>query len=268
VQDAPRTWFQVKTTLNSLHTSSFEQKQKWICPNCKKASDNIFLCSNNNCNWHFTPPSPMPNYFYVFNIIEQLTSILATASDLILPARRSSSHVMLRMSDIVDGSCYHKLLNGESSPFITLTMSTDGIQPFNSSEKSIWPVTFVINEIKQKRRFSFQNLILGGVWPGPKKPKRSEMTAFLETIVVQLKELENGFNFECRSNTGYVNRYLKVFLICACMDKPAQSLVQNLPEPTAIYGCGRCEIRGNNFFVLNSSFLILFVKNYFFFSDS
>ncbi|CAF3865116.1 unnamed protein product [Rotaria sp. Silwood1] len=162
-----------------------------------------------------------------------------------LPKRTNATpHAILSMKDIIDGNYYRKLLNEESDDFLTLTMSTDGIQPFKSTEKSIWPVTFIINEIKRKKRFSFQNLILGGVWPGPTKPKRFEMSAVLETIILQLKRLEKGSYFECCSDAGYISRFLKVFLICACMDKPAQALVQNLPEPTAKFGCGRCEIRG------------------------
>ena len=48
------------------------------------ASDDKFTCTNNNCNWFFSSLSPMPNHFYSFNLIEQLTSILATRDDLVL----------------------------------------------------------------------------------------------------------------------------------------------------------------------------------------
>ena len=70
------------------------------------------------------------------------------------------------------------------------------------------------------------------------------MFAFLEATVVQLKDMGKGCRFKCRLGDTYVTRFLKVFLICACMDKPVQALVQNLPEPTAKFGCGKCEIRG------------------------
>jgi hypothetical protein len=248
VPDAPSSWFHInKVFINSLATP-LDRKQWWICPECKKASDNTFMCSNNNCSWSFAPPAPMPTCFYTFNIYDQLCSILATTNDLNLPTRtKDTSHLVLSMRDIVDGDYYREILKKESNTILTLTMSTDGIQPFNSSEKSIWPVTFIINEIKRKKRFCFQNLLMGGIWPGPTKPKRFEMAALFETIVEQLKTLEKGSYFECRSGTGYVTRFLKIFLICACMDKPAQALTQNLPEATAKYGCGRCELRGKKF---------------------
>jgi hypothetical protein len=249
VPDAPRSWFHVTKAFNKSFTSPLDRKLCWICPSCKKASDDSFICSHANCSWCFAPPAPMPTCFYTFNIIEQLSSILITTNDLYLSTHtKDASHPMFSMRDIVDGEYYRKILDEESGEILTLTMSTDGVQPFNSTDKSIWPVTLIINEVKRKKRFCFQNLIIGGVWPGPTKPKRLEMSALLETIVEQLKELEKGCYFECRSGTGYVTRFLKVFLICACMDKPAQALTQNLPEPTAKFGCGRCELRGKYLF--------------------
>lgn len=248
VPNIPRSWFHVKKAFNESTATSLDRTIMWICPICKKASDNKLICSNRDCNRRFAPPAPMPNYFYTFNIIEQLSSILATTTDLQFPQRPNNApHPKTLMTDIVDGSHYYKILNEEAEPFLTLTMSTDGIQPFNSTDKSIWPVTFIINEIKRKKRFCYQNLILAGLWPGPSKPKRFEMAAFLEAIVLQVKELEKVFLFECRSNPGFITRVLKVFLICASMDKPAQALVQNLPEPIAQFGCSRCEIRGKYF---------------------
>ncbi|CAM4767431.1 unnamed protein product [Rotaria magnacalcarata] len=245
VHDAPRSWFHVKKALNKSFGSTLDRTIWFICPSCKKASDNAFSCSSVRCDWCFAPPASLPTYFYTFNIHEQLNSILAITTDVHLSqCSNGTSPLNFQMRDIIDGDQYQKLLHEQSDDILTLTMSTDGIQPFNCSEKSIWPVTFVTNEVKRKKRFCFQNLILGGVWPGPVKPKRFDMSAFLETIIVQLKELEKGYHFKCRLSAEYVTRFFEVFLICACMDKPAQALVQNLPEPTAKFGCGRCEIHG------------------------
>lgn len=126
-------------------------------------------------------------------------------------------------------------------------MSTDGIQPFNNTDKTIWPVTLVINEVEHKKRFLYQNLILAGIWPGPSKPKRFEMSAFLEIIVQQLKELEEGFTYECRSIAGYKNKFLKVFLICASMVsllrhscKICQNLQHNLDVVDVRYKVNVC----------------------------
>ena len=242
VPNAPRGWFHIKKSFTNSLASPLDRKLWWICPQCQKPSENQFTCSSNKCSWHFSPPASMPNHFFTFDIFDQLSSTLATTHDLHLPTH--SNNIVHSMRDLPDGNYYRRVVDKESCDILTLTMSTDGIQPFNCSEKSIWPVTLVVNEINRKKRFSFQNLLVAAVWPGPTKPKRFEMAALLQSVVVQLKELEKGCYFECRSASGYVTRLLKVFLICACMDKPAQALVQNLPEPTAKFGCGRCEIRG------------------------
>ena len=54
-------------------------------------------------------------------------------------------------------------------------------------------------------------------------------------IVDELKQLESGRIFQLRSsNDGDAKEaFVKVFLVSACCDKPAQCLVQCLPEPTA-----------------------------------
>ena len=258
VPNASRSWFHVNKALVRSHIPPLDRKLSWICPGCRKASGNAFNCSNVVCGWCFSPPTPMPPCFYTFNIIEQISSILATTNDLNLPIRSNHTlHLIPSMTDIVDGDYYRQILHKEPYDFLTLTMSTDGIQPFSSSEKSMWPVTFVINEIKRKKRFSFQNLIVGGVWPGPTKPKRPEMASMMETMVKQLEELEKGCHFECHSSTSGVIRFMKVYLISASMDKPAQALAQNFPEPTAKFGCGRCELRGRAFFFIQTYFLSL-----------
>ena len=64
-------------------------------------------------------------------------------------------------------------------------------------------------------------------------------------IVDELKQLENGRIFQLRSSNdeNMKEAFVKVFLVCACCDKPAQCLVQCLLEPIARFGCGRCEIK-------------------------
>jgi thioredoxin reductase len=67
----------------------------------------------------------------------------------------------------------------------------------------------------------------------------------LSSIVEELRELEQGYVFvDYRKLPNDQNTVIKVFLIGACCDKPAQALVQNIAEPIAAFGCGRCEIEG------------------------
>lgn len=77
-------------------------------------------------------------------------------------------------------------------------------------------------------------------------------------IINELKHLEVGRMFQLKStNVECVEEtFLKVFLVTSCCDKPAQSLVQCLPEPTAKFGCGRCEIKGRDISVAQHYFFL------------
>jgi hypothetical protein len=78
------------------------------------------------------------------------------------------------------------------------------------------------------------------------------MITIILGIVDELKSLEAGRMFQLRSmdNGDLKETFIKVFLLSSCCDKPAQCIVQCLPEPIGHYGCGRCEIRGTISFIL------------------
>ena len=67
------------------------------------------------------------------------------------------------------------------------------------------------------------------------------MQAMLKPIVESLKELQTPSLYSISSNDI---QFLRVYLLGISNDKPANSLVQNLPEPNAEYGCSKCEIAG------------------------
>ena len=182
--------------------------------------------------------------FRNFNISDQLHRIIGTNYPYINFENKSNSE---SMRDICDGDVYRRLQDSCSDPFISLSINIDGIQPNKDSKTSIWPIILIVNELPMRRRFSPENLILAGVWPGPKKPSRSQMTLFLSPLVTELVRLESGevFFIPSYSSPPIIDRRcIRIYLIGACCDKPAQCLVQNLPEPTAAFGYGRCELEG------------------------
>lgn len=124
-------------------------------------------------------------------------------------------------------------------------MNVDGVRLSKGSEQNIWSILLVVNVVEWKRRFVLQNLVVGKIWPGPAKPSRSQISLLFEHIVRELKELEKGHRFSLYSSAhGDCAQILKVFLIGSCGDKPAQALIQCLPEPRSYSGCARCEIQG------------------------
>ncbi|CAF2083284.1 unnamed protein product [Rotaria magnacalcarata] len=245
VPNVPTSLWKCKKLMRKQSTGHLCTKKRSICPSCEHMSDEVNCCNQCNIDYDTIVPTPRIPVFYHFDIGLQLESILLHTSDLVFQDLSLPSSKI--MHDIVDGSFYRNHFKQETDSFITLTMNIDGVQPNKGSDVSIWPVLMVVNEIRRSKRYSLENVILAGVWPGPKKPSRDYMAIFLRSIVDELKCLEAGRMFQLRTADGENMKeiFVKVFLITSCCDKPAQCLVQCLPEPTARFGCGRCEIKGD-----------------------
>jgi len=194
--DVPSSYNALCTLLRKRSTTHLKPSIHTICPHCQNLSSKIHECSTCGANYSPILPVNIP-LFYTYDILQQLKAILATSQDLLLHNNGILKKKM--MKHITDGGMYKNLIKNESEPFITLTMNVDGIQPNKGSDQTIWPVLLVINEIKKKKRFSLENLIVAGVWPGPSKPSRIEMSLFFKNIVSELQELEQGYLFQLYS---------------------------------------------------------------------
>jgi hypothetical protein len=124
-------------------------------------------------------------------------------------------------------------------PILSIYLA-DGVQIGLKSTKSLWLITLTINEIDVKRRFLLHNVIIGGINSCFKKPTRKIMSQMIEPIVQQLQILEHGAICGIDDETFVY----KAFLLGSINDKPANSLLQNIPEPNSAFGCSKCEIQG------------------------
>ena len=240
--NVPSSYKALRTLLRKRSTIHLKPSTHTICPHCQNVSDEIEKCTCCCANYAPILSSNIP-LFYTYNITKQLEAIIATSRDWVLYNHNTIQKNNMR--DIVDGNVYRKLTQEESVSFITLTMNVDGIQSNKGSDQSFWPILFVLNEIKRKKRYSLENLIIAAMWPGPSKPSRGQMSLLFKNLISELQELEKGRLFNLYSAAdGYHSKTLKVFLISSCCDKPAQCLIQCLAEPTAFFGCGNCELKG------------------------
>ena len=79
-----------------------------------------------------------------------------------------------RIQDIQNGEAYLKL--AEPGGFLAvpehtgLILFSDGVQLFNSSKQSIWPILLSITSLPPGVRMNAENVILAGIWQGPIKP--------------------------------------------------------------------------------------------------
>lgn len=181
---------------------------KYICPSCSSSSTSSVTCSS--CFSSMTA-NDSPPFFFNFDLSSQIAKILCSSPDLHLVNQAKDQQTEL--CDIIDGEYYQRLFLAEQgNKFITLTMNVDGVSPNRGSTLSIWPLFLVINEIEKAKRFALENLIVGGIWPGPSKPSREQMFLFVADIVDQLKVLEKGKVFDMYSSCGPTTKLtLKVF---------------------------------------------------------
>ncbi|CAF1378024.1 unnamed protein product [Didymodactylos carnosus] len=235
-------------TLSSTGTSSMI-----ICQKCERVSFSKTSCSHTDCENHEKYTTNPYNYIY-FDICDQLQQIFRREQHINFFTPENKPFINTSMHDIYDGKVYRSLFSqvetNQTNYIMTLMMNVDGVAIGNNTEQSLWIITCAINEIKRKQRFKIQNVVVGGICSCYKKPSRAIMQILLKPIVNQLLLLEEQHLFQIK---GTKNEYklIRMYLIGACNDKPANSLVQNAPEPIAKYGCSRCELCGET--VLSNS---------------
>ena len=79
-----------------------------------------------------------------------------------------------KIQDVQDGEEYLKLT--EPGGFLTvpehtgLILCSGGVQLFNSTKQSIWPILLSVTGLPPGVRMNAENIILAGIWQGPIKP--------------------------------------------------------------------------------------------------
>jgi len=235
VDNVPKSFASIKRLLASDDVETIG-KEYIVCTDCNKVSGKQTHCLNTNCpqNEHFYKK---PIDLLVLPLASQLRSIIIH-SNFSFIKQKTKPDVLV---DITNGDRYKQIQEKELGRFLTLTLNVDGVQISKSSNMSLWIFTLVINELPRSQRFKQKNLIVAAIASTRYKPSRSQMQIMLQTLVHQLKRLENGILINFGPQHEEV---VRIYLISSCCDKPAQALVQNLAEPTGAYGCGRCTIKG------------------------
>lgn len=252
VKNVPSSIYRVRKLINITSRSTTDNmmstqvtKSTIICRKCERVSSFRERCSHTDCSNHKKYEVKPYNYI-CFNIHHQLQQIFYREEQ-IQCFTLQKELTTNSMRDVHDGKIYRRLLGeintNEIHIVMTLIMNADGVAIGNNTEESLWIITCTINEIKRHERFKIHNSIIAGICSCFKKPFRTRMQLLLKPIAEQLAQLEKPNLFQMKA---FDNNYkiVQMFLIGACNDKPAISLVQNSPEPIAKFGCSRCELSG------------------------
>lgn len=244
IENVPKNYKKVAQLLQSDFTENSTGKINYICSICKTISTSSTNCVSSACS-ESIKYTMKPFEFVSMPILPQLRQILARENKLNLTRQSNSSNsANSSIEDIYDGHIYQLIIQNEKDNFLSLMMNIDGAEISESSNSSLWIATYVISEIHRKERFKIKNVIVGGILTAPCKPSRDVIRMFMQPSVDELTKLEKGAIIELNVGKEQVTKNMKIFLIGACCDKPAQCLLQGVSEPIGAFGCGRCEIEG------------------------
>jgi hypothetical protein len=243
VCNVPKSYSRITRIFHNETLSNNKSTMINVCNECSQTCTNDTHCDNIECGQHESFKC-FPLQFLCMPILPQIRDILSRTKILNFKRQDQPMYPIDTMKDISDGEAYNRILLEQSQTrFISLLMNVDGIQIAKSSSTSLWIISLVINELKRNERFKMKNVIVAGVSSSKTKPSRDQMYTILSPIVQELKQLEYGRFFDLTSSNNNLEP-LRIFLIGACLDKPAQAIVQNLAEPIGLFGCGRCELAG------------------------
>ena len=134
--------------------------------------------------------------------------------------------------DIRDGAVYQSKRMMEN--YVTIVWHIDGAPTIHSRNLQIWLITAFIVEINIGNRFSLKNIIICGLWYGPKKP---DFDLFQIGFVRQLKYLMNtGFSITLDDQ----DVWFKVQVEGQLADLPAKAASLNMKQFNGKFGCSIC----------------------------
>ncbi|XP_064479165.1 uncharacterized protein LOC135392379 [Ornithodoros turicata] len=151
-----------------------------------------------------------------------ITRNMTSGSNPAIISDMTSSAGYLALKDSV-GLCHGDL---------TLTINTDGSPLFESSNTSVWPIQFVLNELPPRTRF--KNCTLAGLWIAKTHP---DMSVFLAKFVEEVNQM--GPLLWEQDGHHYTSRMV---VVCCAVDAPARAAVLNMKQHNGYSSCTWCLI--------------------------
>lgn len=220
----------------------------YYCPNCELYLGEVLdgqeslNCANCHCEngeeFKVKDLKEKGNFFLVNPVKDQLAEFLQNGNLAHLLFESEREHCIPgSKSDITTGDCYQsdKVQNflKESSYNFTMSFNSDGVQLFESSSQSLWPLLCTINELTYEKKNDF--VCMSTLYCNNKKPPRD---AYLKCFVEETRRLrEDGVTWIDKLGTKRVSKI--IFLICVA-DAPARALLTNMTQYNGEYGCCHC----------------------------
>ena len=118
-----------------------------------------------------------------------------------------------------------------------MSMNVDWFEPFERGVYSTGVIYLTILNLPRNERYKPENIIVIGIIPGPKEPKKT-INSYLMPLVYELQEAwEHGINVKSHDNSIVC---IKLALSCITCDIPATRKVCGFLGHNATLGCNKC----------------------------
>ena len=148
------------------------------------------------------------------------------------------------LGDVYEGRVWDEFHSILGNPFLSqpnnlsLMLNVDSFNPFDGTPYSAGVIYFVVQNFPRSERFKFENIILAGIIPGPREPKK-HMNTFLSPIVKDLQQLYTGVIMP--NPTSFCGTTLiRAVVSCVSCDSPATRKVCGFYSFSSLYGCSKC----------------------------
>lgn len=156
--------------------------------------------------------------YIFFDAKEQILKCLTTSKEVV----KLNIDSKLYQSFVNEASIYNKKL-------ITAKVSVDGVPIFRSTNKSLWPISLIVNEAKPQRPFVI------AAFYGKSKP--SQIDTYFQKMVDDLQVLlKDGISIR---GDHFIFR-----IFCFIADAPARNLIKATKQFTGYYSCDFCRQPG------------------------
>jgi Transposase family tnp2 len=226
--------------IRAMYSKDVEVKKENYCSNCC-----AYICSGSNCSeTKCIKKKSTISSFLCISLEDQLKQIFKRkrVRDLVLKRHETNSKkVDGNYETIADGSVYKFSIDFLNKPnTFSFGFYTDGVNVFNSSKSSIWPLMFRINELPPNDRNKMENILLGGIWcDDENKPNfntffRPHLEFFekLRTTGIPITFTEDGVKYTIT---------LKALVINGLGDAPARACLLCMFQFNGHHGCNFCE---------------------------
>jgi len=210
----------------------FCEKCQAILPNDNSNEDTIDVIKCIECHFENIVKylKDTSRYFLTIPLGIQLKKILESNTG-------SKLNWESNVNDVRNGTFYKTLKeknDNNNCKFLTIQWNTDGIQVFNSSKMSVWPIQLMLNKLPYREQR--ENIILVGLWFSPTKP---DMNTFLSPFVQELCKLHSeGIDIQLLCHNSPTN--FKIYTLISSVDSVARPMIQRIKQFNGKFGCSYC----------------------------